>query len=86
MAGFGGLELQVHEHGPAGAPTVVLVHGYPDDHAMWDPVVERLAPRHHVVAYDVRGAGTSGVPRAQPDLVARLVAEQVAAVEAARTT
>jgi pimeloyl-ACP methyl ester carboxylesterase len=41
----------------------VLVHGYPDDHHVWDGVVARLVDRYHVVTYDVRGAGGSGAPQ-----------------------
>jgi pimeloyl-ACP methyl ester carboxylesterase len=62
IAGSDGLELAVWERGPADAPTVVLVHGYPDTHSVWDLVGERLVDDHHVVAYDVRGAGQSATP------------------------
>ncbi|MFE7191055.1 SDR family oxidoreductase [Kitasatospora sp. NPDC057541] len=58
----GGLPLAVHEQGDPAAPTVLLVHGYPDTHAVWDDVAADLARDHHVVRYDVRGAGASGVP------------------------
>ena len=37
-----GVTLAVQESGPVGAPTIVLLHGYPDTHAVWDLVVERL--------------------------------------------
>lgn len=57
-----GLVLAAEEHGPRDRPTVVLVHGFPDDASLWDEVVPRLAGRHHVVAYDVRGAGDSEAP------------------------
>jgi NAD(P)-dependent dehydrogenase (short-subunit alcohol dehydrogenase family)/pimeloyl-ACP methyl ester carboxylesterase len=58
-----GVSLAVTEHGEASAgPTLVAVHGYPDDHTVWDGVVDRLAGRYHVVTYDVRGAGGSGQP------------------------
>ena len=57
-----GVTLRVHESGPPGAPTVVCVHGYPDDHTLWDGVTAELAQRYHVVAYDVRGSGQSGRP------------------------
>src|SRR5690606_37022733 len=43
-------------------PTVVLLHGYPDTKELWYPVAERLAPRFHVVLYDVRGFGKSTAP------------------------
>jgi NAD(P)-dependent dehydrogenase (short-subunit alcohol dehydrogenase family)/pimeloyl-ACP methyl ester carboxylesterase len=62
VTGAGGVELAVDETGIAGAPTVVLVHGYPDTSDVWDGVVDRLAERYHVVTYDVRGAGASGAP------------------------
>lgn len=64
IKGHGGVGLAVQERGadPGAAPTVLLVHGYPDDHAVWDLVVDRLAEGHHVVTYDVRGSGLSGVP------------------------
>ncbi|MEV5749386.1 alpha/beta fold hydrolase [Actinoallomurus sp. NPDC052308] len=55
-----GVELAVYERGSG--PTVLLVHGYPDTHAVWDAVAARLADRFHVVAYDVRGAGASSRP------------------------
>jgi NAD(P)-dependent dehydrogenase (short-subunit alcohol dehydrogenase family)/pimeloyl-ACP methyl ester carboxylesterase len=59
-----GVRLAVFEWGERSADTtVVLVHGYPDTHAVWRPIAEQLAERHHVVAYDVRGAGHSDAPR-----------------------
>ncbi|RAG85142.1 short chain dehydrogenase [Streptacidiphilus pinicola] len=59
-----GVRLAVFEWGErSAATTVVLVHGYPDTHAVWRPIAEQLAERHHVVAYDVRGAGQSDAPR-----------------------
>ncbi|MDX6356376.1 MAG: hypothetical protein QOF98_3279, partial [Streptomyces sp.] len=42
--------------------TVVLVHGYPDSKEVWSEVAGLLAERFHVVLYDVRGHGSSGVP------------------------
>ena len=57
-----GVQLAVWERGDEGAPTVVLVHGYPDTHVVWDAVAADLASDHHVVTYDVRGAGESTAP------------------------
>ncbi|MGH9127352.1 MAG: alpha/beta fold hydrolase [Acidimicrobiales bacterium] len=64
VSGHGGVQLAVTEWGSAddARPTVLLVHGYPDTSSMWEPVAELLAPRYHVVAYDVRGAGRSASP------------------------
>jgi len=58
----GGLPLAVFEEGDPANPTVLLVHGYPDTHVVWDDIAADLAVDHHVVRYDVRGAGESGVP------------------------
>lgn len=64
MRSTDGLALSALELGAAGAPTVVLIHGYPDTGAMWKPVAARLARHLHVIAYDVRGAGESEAPGA----------------------
>jgi NAD(P)-dependent dehydrogenase (short-subunit alcohol dehydrogenase family)/pimeloyl-ACP methyl ester carboxylesterase len=74
-----GVRLAVYESGDRSAPTVVAVHGYPDNHAVWDGVVEVLAGRFHVVTYDVRGTGGSDKPGMRsayrmPQLVDDLVA------------
>ncbi|MFF4653250.1 alpha/beta fold hydrolase [Streptomyces sp. NPDC001380] len=58
----GGVPLAVTEQGDPARPTVLLVHGYPDTHRVWDDVAADLAADHHVVRYDVRGAGGSGAP------------------------
>jgi pimeloyl-ACP methyl ester carboxylesterase len=57
-----GLELAVYRTGDTAKPTVVLVHGFPDDHTAWDGIVERLADDFRVVTYDTRGAGASDKP------------------------
>jgi pimeloyl-ACP methyl ester carboxylesterase len=58
-----GTRLAVREAGARPAATIVFVHGYPDTSTVWEPVLERLAADFHVVAYDVRGAGASDIPR-----------------------
>ncbi len=58
----GGVRLAVFSSGDPAAPVVLLVHGYPDTHRVWDAVAADLAADHHVVRYDVRGAGQSGCP------------------------
>ena len=58
----GGVELAVFEVGEPDAPPVLLVHGYPDTHRVWDRVAADLAADHRVIGYDVRGAGASCHP------------------------
>ena len=60
-----GVALAVYELGDPGRPTVVAVHGYPDDHTVWDCVVALLADDFRVVTYDVRGAGASEAPKSR---------------------
>lgn len=57
-----GVALAVYEHGDPHQPTVVAVHGYPDDHRVWDGVAAILAPHYRVITYDVRGSGESDQP------------------------
>ncbi|MFD0276958.1 SDR family oxidoreductase [Kitasatospora sp. NPDC127111] len=79
----GGLPLAVFEDGDPAAPTVLLVHGYPDTHVVWDDVADDLARDHHVVRYDVRGAGESGVPATRDGYrLERLAADLFAVADA----
>lgn len=48
-------------HGGSGPP-VLLLHGYPQTHAMWHRVAPELARDHTVVAADLRGYGDSSRP------------------------
>ncbi|SRX94096.1 short chain dehydrogenase [Saccharopolyspora erythraea NRRL 2338] [Mycobacterium shimoidei] len=43
-------------------PTILAIHGYPDNHHVWDGVAGQLTGRYNVVAYDVRGIGESSAP------------------------
>lgn len=48
-------------------PPVLLLHGYPETHRMWDRVAVQLAQRYTVIAPDLRGYGDSGKPTAGSD-------------------
>jgi len=52
---------------PRAAPAVLLLHGYPQTHAIWHKMAPRLAERFNVVASDLRGYGDSGKPATTPD-------------------
>jgi haloacetate dehalogenase len=43
-------------------PAVVLLHGFPQTHAMWHRLAPELAKTHTVVAMDLRGYGWSSAP------------------------
>jgi haloacetate dehalogenase len=43
-------------------PPVLLLHGYPQTHAIWHRVAPVLAQRFSVVCADLRGYGDSGTP------------------------
>ena len=63
-----GITLAVHAYTEIDPqrPTVLAIHGYPDNHHLWDGVAGQLSDHHNgkynVVAYDVRGAGESERP------------------------
>jgi len=67
--------------GGAGEP-LVLLHGFPQTHAMWARVAPPLAERFFVVALDLRGYGWSSAPHS-PDgglYAKRAMAEDVVRV------
>ena len=57
------VRIAVYEEGNPGGPTLVMVHGYPDSHVLWDGVVPLLADRFRIVRFDARGVGKSSVPK-----------------------
>ncbi len=76
--------LSVTEYGDRGSAThVLLVHGFPDDQRMWEPVVEALPSEWHVVTYDVRGAGRSSAPAGRAAYrTSQLVEDLIAVLDA----
>lgn len=57
-----GVELFFREAGPAGAPVVLLLHGFPTSSRMFRRLIPALADRYHVIAPDYPGFGHSEVP------------------------
>jgi len=56
-----GGEIFYVDAGISKAAPIVLIHGFPFSHEMWDPQIEALQKRFRVIAYDLRGHGKSGV-------------------------
>jgi haloacetate dehalogenase len=48
-------------------PPVLMLHGYPETHAMWHKVAPALARDYTVVCADLRGYGDSSKPKGLPD-------------------
>lgn len=63
-ATVGGQQLFYREAGPAGASTVVLLHGFPTSSFMFRHLIPVLADRYHVIAPDYLGFGLSDAPPA----------------------
>ena len=59
----GGVQIAVYEEGNLDGPTIILVHGWPDSHVLWDGVAPLLADRFRIVRYDNRGVGNSSAPK-----------------------
>jgi pimeloyl-ACP methyl ester carboxylesterase len=78
-----GLRLAVWERGRPDAPTVLLVHGYPDNSSVWAGVAELLAERFRVVRFDLRGHGESEAPADRSGYLMSHLAGDLAAVIAA---
>lgn len=60
----GELELHVAELGPADAPPLLLVHGWPQNWWCWHKVAPQLAGDFRLVMPDLRGHGWSDAPAA----------------------
>jgi len=58
---------EIHLARGGDGPPLLLLHGYPQTHAMWHALAPRLAERFHVVCPDLRGYGDSGKPEGGPD-------------------
>ncbi len=61
----GGVTINVRVGGSG--PPVLLLHGFPQTHALWARVAPIVARRYTVVCADLRGYGASDKPEALPD-------------------
>jgi pimeloyl-ACP methyl ester carboxylesterase len=58
----GGLEIFYREAGPAAAPVVLLLHGFPTSSRMFRNLIPMLADKYRVIAPDYPAFGHSAVP------------------------
>jgi NAD(P)-dependent dehydrogenase (short-subunit alcohol dehydrogenase family)/pimeloyl-ACP methyl ester carboxylesterase len=78
----GEVTLAVKTWGDPARPTIVLVHGYPDNSEVWHEMAPMLARDYYVIAYDVRGAGRSSAPRGMRHYTfARLTDDFIAVID-----
>ncbi|MFB7586439.1 alpha/beta fold hydrolase [Streptomyces sp. NPDC056169] len=59
-----GIPLAYEDRGSG--PALLLVHGHPFDHTMWQPQIDRFSRTHRVLAPDLRGYGITPLG-ARPD-------------------
>lgn len=75
-----GTRIAVYESGNPDGPTIVAVHGYPDNHGVWDGLARQLGYRYRFVSYDVRGCGESDKPSGRNAYRLRRLREDLTAV------
>jgi pimeloyl-ACP methyl ester carboxylesterase len=57
-----GVDVFYREAGPAEAPTILLLHGFPTSSHMFRDLIPLLSDRYHLVAPDYPGFGNSSTP------------------------
>ena len=62
-----GTRMHARIGGRAGAPPLLLVHGFPQSHVMWHRVAQALSPHFRLVLPDLRGYGDSAKPVGDSD-------------------
>jgi pimeloyl-ACP methyl ester carboxylesterase len=57
-----GLDIFYREAGPEGAPTILLLHGFPTSSHMFRNLIPMLSEHFHLIAPDYPGFGQSSMP------------------------
>jgi pimeloyl-ACP methyl ester carboxylesterase len=58
----GGYHVHYRDEGTAGAPLLVLLHGFGDSFTSWEGWVRELGPRYRVISLDFPGHGLTRAP------------------------
>ena len=78
-----GITLQCRAAGPAGAPRLVFLHGFPEAAFVWDELLEHFGARYRCIAPNLRGfAGSSAPPEPEQYRAKHVMADIVALIEA----
>ena len=62
-----GVQIHARTGGLAGGPPLLLLHGFPQTHALWQRVAQQLRNQFQLVMPDLRGYGDSSQPPGEPD-------------------
>ncbi|TVP58128.1 MAG: alpha/beta fold hydrolase [Halomonadaceae bacterium] len=54
--------LHIVEAGDPSHPGILLLHGFPDCHDVWQAQIAGLSANYHVISFDMRGTGNSTPP------------------------
>lgn len=76
----GDIDVAYFVQGNPDGDTILLVHGWPDSHHLWDAVAPLLRDRFRLVAIDNRGAGKSANPKGFRDFRLTAMASDYVAV------
>lgn len=81
-----GIEIAVRVGGRRDRPPLILLHGFPQTHAMWHRVAQGLRDDFFLILPDLRGYGDSGKPPGGGDHAAygkrRMAADMIAVADA----
>jgi pimeloyl-ACP methyl ester carboxylesterase len=77
-----GITLSCRAAGPADAPRIVFVHGFPEAAFVWDELMRAFADRYRCIAPNLRGFERSSAPtQVEAYRAKHLVADLVALIE-----
>ncbi|MBC8146058.1 MAG: alpha/beta fold hydrolase [bacterium] len=62
-------------------PPMLLVHGLPATHTLWEPLIPKLAQHRTVYAIDLPGFGNSDAPSDEPLAITQLIAQLIGFTE-----
>jgi non-heme chloroperoxidase len=57
-----GTAIAFHSAGNPAHPSILLIHGWAQASICWEPLIDRLSERFHLVSMDLRGHGASDKP------------------------